>query len=354
VTDGRVVLRPRGVQPGTVAASGLAGSAFAIAGDIALTAAHVVRGLEAVDVVFEPCHTNSVDLGLVDVAAIEVAAIDVDESLDAATLRLRRPFKTSTRIASATPGLRWTVTTRPTASDPQLTGEVEATERIITNERGHNVAVIQLLAEQDLRDFHGYSGSAVRLASAHGTIVGLLVEQVNERLRTPGLGRQAASNVLYAVAIGAIVTRFAIAVDEVPTVSPFVRVGALLDAGEALAADRALDALQPRHRDSAAFWQWRAQVALASQNPDVACVYADQALRRDARHVPGVAAKVKALLLRGRPGDRSAARELADRSRGINSQLDNWLACLDRSAYFDAGVWADSEMETLCPFPDRF
>ena len=70
---------------------------------------------------------------------------------------------------------------------------------------GQPVEVVQLEVNEQLGDFGGYSGSAV-LDSLGRAALALLVEQ--KPLRTAvALGeRQAASNVLYAVPIGDVIT----------------------------------------------------------------------------------------------------------------------------------------------------
>ena len=76
---------------------------------------------------------------------------------------------------------------------------------------GQRVEVVQLEVDEQLGEFGGYSGSAV-LDSLGRAVLALLVEQ--KPLRTAvALGeRRAASNVLYAVPIGDVITAFGLSV----------------------------------------------------------------------------------------------------------------------------------------------
>jgi hypothetical protein len=86
-----------------------------------------------------------------------------------------------------------------------LHGTVTTARMTIQNARGQPVEVVQLQVDEQLGDFGGYSGSAV-LDAGGRAVVALLVEQ--KPLRTPVAPgeRRAASNVLYAVPIGDVVT----------------------------------------------------------------------------------------------------------------------------------------------------
>src|SRR5262249_17863224 len=158
---------------------------------------------------------------------VHATAIELDSTLDAAVMHVKGPWTADSVASDATNGLEWTVLAQPSPGDPQLTGLVSSVHRPVQTEQGHELPMMQLHVTQDLRDFRGYSGSAVRLASSPRTIVGLLSEQVLERMRSSLGGRPAATNVLYAVPIGLIIERFQLAMDEVPVRSPYSDIAGL-------------------------------------------------------------------------------------------------------------------------------
>ena len=114
--------------------------------------------------------------------------------------------------SAAVRGAKWRVESPPPGgNDPQLHGTVTTARMTIQNATGQPVEMVQLEVDEQLGDFGGYSGSAV-LDSLGRAVLALLVEQ--KPLRTPvALGeRQAASNVLYAVPIGDVITAFGLPV----------------------------------------------------------------------------------------------------------------------------------------------
>ena len=95
---------------------------------------------------------------------------------------------------------------RPLASnDPELHGRIKTARMTIAMAKGQSVKMVQLEVDEQLGDFGGYSGSAV-LDSLGRAVLALLVEQ--KPLRTSvALGeRRQASNVLYAVPIGDVIS----------------------------------------------------------------------------------------------------------------------------------------------------
>lgn len=132
------------------------------------------------------------------------------------------------------------------------------------------------------------------------------------------------------------------------TGSAFARVASLVDEGRLDDADRMLAA---GNQNTAECWYWRSRIALARDNPVGALSYVDEALRRDAGHADSVAQKVRLLLLSTKRGDRTRARDLADRSSGLSDSLDAWLTCLAAEGMFAPGLRTDTELWMRCPFP---
>ena len=80
--------------------------------------------------------------------------------------------------------------------------------------------------------------------------------------------------------------------------------------------------------------------------------YLDEALNRDPRHAPSIAAKISQLILTNDPVDRSAAARLADLSHGVDPDLDAWTRCLDGQRLLAPGIRSESELTRLCPLPE--
>jgi hypothetical protein len=339
VTDCRVII---GTPP---TAPRFAGSGFVIAGGSALTAHHVVRG--------RPAHEITIET--IDRERIPVRRIDADDALDVAVLQLQRIPVSRMRAGTAEAGTTWVVTTGPQGNDPQLSGSVTAVERAIVNDGGHSVSALQLEVSEALEDFAGYSGSAVRLASEPDVVIGMLCEQVQTRLKVPGAGKPRATNVLYAVPISLIVHRFGLAVPAAPLpwTRVFRRIAQLIDSDELTTADRELDRMPGAVRDRADFWYWRARVAIARHNLEVAAAYLDEALRQDPRHSVSIAARIRLLLIRNDEADRVAAQRLAERSTAISDALDTWLACLQEQGLYAPGIRSGTEFDARCPFPEH-
>jgi hypothetical protein len=141
------------------------------------------------------------------------AVTQVDESLDAAALRLAVDLVECLPVASAVEGGEWFVDSPPSGDDPALTGTISKVGLRIENAKGTAVDVVQLRVDQLLGDYRGYSGSGV-LDRQRRAVVGLLVEQKHLRLPTAPLQRKTASNVLYAVPIREVVERLGLTIES--------------------------------------------------------------------------------------------------------------------------------------------
>ncbi len=169
------------------------GSAFALTDRIVATAAHVVRDQRASDLTFVAADWS-----------VKVQEVRIDPTIDTALLQVAESLAVMPTLAHAALQEEWRVTSRPQEADSRLTGAVKATDHLIRNAGGHYMTVLQLHVAEELRDYAGYSGSAVVV---NDTIVGLLVEQVKER-GAPAGSRRMAANVLYAVPVDRLVNRF--------------------------------------------------------------------------------------------------------------------------------------------------
>jgi hypothetical protein len=178
------------------------GGGFALGPRLVVTAYHVVRNFGTKPVVYVPAGGEPV----------EVERVQPDAGRDAAILWLVSDVGEFLPTSAAVREAEWRVVSPPPGSnDPELHGTVTAARKPIQNASGEPVEVVQLEVDQQLGDFEGYSGSAV-LDSLGRAVFALLVEQ--KPLRTPvALGeRRAASNVLYAVPIGDVITANGLAV----------------------------------------------------------------------------------------------------------------------------------------------
>ncbi|GAB3839097.1 serine protease [Dactylosporangium cerinum] len=185
--DGRIVAGGRDL-----------GSGFVLTDRIVATAAHVVRDRAAEDLEF------------VTAAGVRlpVEAVQAEPAIDVATLRVAESLAIVPALTHAVLRADWRVTARPKNHDAQLTGTVTATDHLIVNQGGTEMTVLQLHVAEALRDYRGYSGSAV---TVDGAVVGVLVEQVRERAAAGDAG-PAAANVLFAVPVAQIVRRFSLGV----------------------------------------------------------------------------------------------------------------------------------------------
>ena len=172
------------------------GAGFALGPRLVVTANHVVRGRKDKPVVYAPAGGEAV--------GVERVQPDVDH--DAAILWLASDVGEFLPASAAVRGAEWRVESPPPGSnDPELHGTVSTARMTIHKASGQRVEVVQLEVDEHLGDFGGYSGSAV-LDSLGRAVLALLVEQKPLRTAVDLGERQAASNVLYAVPIGDVIT----------------------------------------------------------------------------------------------------------------------------------------------------
>jgi hypothetical protein len=134
-------------------------AAFTIGRRIALRARHVVRDAldssgecdASVDVKFQP------EGGPIVSAAVRTS----DPTLDVAVLDLRDDVDNWVKCGRAIRGIKWKIDARPRDSDPALTGTITDPRRPLRNAAGFDAELLQLLVEQNVGDFQGYSGSSV-------------------------------------------------------------------------------------------------------------------------------------------------------------------------------------------------
>ncbi|MGK5547379.1 S1 family peptidase [Streptomyces sp. URMC 127] len=103
-------------------------------------------------------------------------------------------------------GDRWRGLHRPSLSDPHLSGHVDEHSVDYTCVGGGRIQAIQLLAEQTLGDYSGYSGGPVERESTFAyepALLGVLIEQYPDR-QAP----ERAANVLFAVPLREVMNRF--------------------------------------------------------------------------------------------------------------------------------------------------
>ena len=185
------------------------GAGFALGPRLVVTANHVVRDRGDKPVVYVPAGGE----------AVGVERVQPDAAHDAAVLWLVGDVE-FLPTSVAVRGAGWRVESPPPGgNDPQLHGTVTTARMTIQNASGQPVEVVQLEVDEQLGDFGGYSGSAV-LDALGRAVLALLVEQ--KPLRTPlALGeRRAASNVLYAVPIGDVITA-----NDLPVQTPLEPLG---------------------------------------------------------------------------------------------------------------------------------
>ena len=174
------------------------GTGFALGPRLVVTANHVVRACDHAALCFAIAERR-----------IAVERVEGDEELDVAVLHLAEDAPAALAVGGARCDADWRVESRPRDNDPLLTGRINAIDRIITNRGRKEVQVIQLLVDQALGWHAGYSGSPV--TSPPDVAIGVLVEQVLSRLPQAPDQRSAATNVLYAIPIEAVLERFGLA-----------------------------------------------------------------------------------------------------------------------------------------------
>ncbi len=140
-----------------------------------MTADHVIRGCEVASLEFVT------DTG----RAIRVERVESDDELDVAVLHLTESVDGFV-AARARDRLDWLVDARPRANDSRLTGLITDARHPFSKDRGPEFPVLQLLVNEELGSYKGYSGGPVVLATSDARpVLGVLVEQLLQR---PGAG----------------------------------------------------------------------------------------------------------------------------------------------------------------------
>lgn len=135
------------------------GGGCAVSPRAVLTARHVIRDRKDARLGFR----------LPTGRTVEVIRTEDDEQLDIAVLHLAEDVD-ATYVTTAVAGDEWRVLRPPPAgNDPELSGTVTSAARRIKNAQGHEVEIVQLLVDEDMREFSGYSGSAVVLPPPAGS-----------------------------------------------------------------------------------------------------------------------------------------------------------------------------------------
>lgn len=181
------------------------GSGFRVGENLILTANHVVASTAAPE--FRPLRGDPVP----------ARVLRSDKKLDVAVLQTNDMHKSPLLWAPAAADDRWEVLTQPSPGDPQISGRIVTTDRLIENAKRNPVSVIQLEASTNVGSFGGYSGSPVVATVNPLHVLGVLVEQ-GEWRKAPVKAIDGYTNVLYAVPIWAALS--ALKVEElVPKVS---------------------------------------------------------------------------------------------------------------------------------------
>ena len=183
----------------------IVGQGVAIAPDTILTARHVVADAQIDSL-------NVIGADGSDHCVREVASHD---AIDIAALRVEPPLTVFANVGDAITATRWTTFVSSPTSGPSLTGTVTVARRPFTAADGHVIDVAQLTVEQDLGDFHGYSGSGV-FAVEDGTLVAVLVEQ--HLKNSKGYEPADVANVLFAVPAADAILALGIDVPVVRTI----------------------------------------------------------------------------------------------------------------------------------------
>ncbi|WP_433718569.1 S1 family peptidase [Microbacterium laevaniformans] len=185
--------------------SAVVGQGTAIAPDVILTARHVVA----------EAHADSLIVIDSDGLSHRVHGVTSHVGIDIAALRVEPPLSGSANVGDAITASRWTTFASSPTSGPSLTGTVAVARRSFTAADGQVIEAAQLTVEQDLGDFHGYSGSGV-FAADDGTLVAVLVEQ---HFRYSGAYEpEVAANVLFAVPAADAILALGIDVPVVRTI----------------------------------------------------------------------------------------------------------------------------------------
>ncbi|MEU4743973.1 serine protease [Actinosynnema sp. NPDC023658] len=173
------------------------GAAFFLTRRFVVTAAHCLRSVEEDDAALAVAFADGVEL-----------PARVHERLpeaDLAVVVLLGPSPvTPLRADRCQPDDPWRVPSRPTPSDPILTGAVVEPAMTYTCAGGAQLKALQLRTEALLGDYSGYSGGPVeRVLGSERTLAGVLFEQYPDR-QDP----TRASNVLLAATAAEVLARF--------------------------------------------------------------------------------------------------------------------------------------------------
>jgi hypothetical protein len=185
------------------------GAGVAVAPRAAMTANHVVRDRGDRPLHFRPTGGRP----------IPVERVEENEKLDAAVLYLSGAVDDWLPLTAPMAGGRWRVDSPP-GNDPPLHGDIAATALpMVKGEdepvEDEPVEVMQLLVDELLGDYHGYSGSGV-LDGLGRAVVGILIEQQPLRVPVPLGEVPDAANVLYALPIRTAVARLGVATSTGP------------------------------------------------------------------------------------------------------------------------------------------
>jgi len=134
----------------------------------------------------------------------------------------------------------------------------------------------------------------------------------------------------------------------------FAEINKLLENNKIEEAEKELSKATTDQRELAQFLYLRSRIAFARRNIRVALAYVDKGLKKDARHMPSLALKIKLLLLDDHHEGGIKAKALAEQSYGLSKSLDQWLSCLKINNMFSNRPWTDSELDAKCPFPTLY
>src|SRR5258708_7139331 len=179
------------------------GSGFTVGARVALTAAHVISARGARSILFVTPDDKSV----------RVARIELAEDWDLAVLHLGTKVADPLTLGKAVDNEHWRVEDNPSLSCGAVTGSITSSRREIISNEKHRITVVQLLVEQILGTYAGYSGSPVVRESSRGTAVGMLIEEKKMRLSAR---QNEASNVLFALALDGVIERFGLGAGVAP------------------------------------------------------------------------------------------------------------------------------------------
>lgn len=150
---------------------------------------------------------ESLDLVCADGEVLSGRPFLPQPDVDLALIEVGKPRSTPFSLPNvdrAQHGERWTDPYRPKENDPYLQGSVTEAAIDYLCEDGATLRAIQLLCEQKIGDFSGYSGSPIERADeADPALLGLLLEQYPDRADGSRF-----TDVLFAAPIGAAMKYF--------------------------------------------------------------------------------------------------------------------------------------------------